>query len=645
VSSSDAGAKVTISVNGAAHFSDNTGQQNLGQQLNVTLDNNAQAGIYVVSNDPAKIDISVELPYTLHSGTVFNHDHGKGQRLVLANSEKMVASASASATWTPIVPPAPEFGDFSVAKLVNANGRQLDPSLLYQFTVDGPNAFHDSFTFGPQGGTKDYTNKPTGVYTVTELADPQGRWTVDHQTLLVTVKANAKVEVSFTNTFSPVTPPVIPPTTQFGAVEALKGVDWAGTQPVAGIKFDLRLQAANGFDQVMQVRNLEKAIWTKVPVGPGTITELNTGKVWSVQISNGGNVVVKAGETTHVDVLNTHVPPKTVCPTEKFQVTAGFVSTCNEAGPVIKAVLWSNHTINPRTQDGQNYPDGKLDPFWDAGNVVMAVPMITGHSHDSIVKTLQEKARLINQPQEFYYKAKYVIEDDGQGHRQGYVETELTWSQLRDWFGGADRIIGADFGMNTFGGSECLWWIPVMGEAHLYPCPTGPQPEQPKKEQPVMNRCPDRVEAAPVKGAEGQSAVDAQAPNAEITLPDHPELLDHGHAYIKWIGEACEIPTNDIGQIRRDDMIQLSGHVFGIFSGWDKLVVGDKIVWHNLETGETLNFVVTASHAVAHGSEEYVYPEKLGDQLASFTCYKPKYNKTTHKWEVQTSWYVGAKLV
>lgn len=232
------------------------------------------------------------------------------------------------------------------------------------------------------------------------------------------------------------------------------------------------------------------------------------------------------------------------------------------------------------------------------------------------------------------------------------------WPRVRDnekaWYD-KSKVVAEAYGWQyqIFGenGGEPIMWsyepiaYPSQDQLAAKGCISTPEVPEVNKPAPVINRCPDRLEAAPEHGAVGQKAVDAQAPNAEISFPQHPELLDHGRAWTKWLGEGCEIPTFDVGQMRRDDIVELACHVMGICKDLDKLRVGDQIVYHNLETGETKTYVVTDSRPVKRGGEEYVYPERLGVDLAAFTCFHPKWNEKTHKWEVVTSWFVGAKLV
>lgn len=188
---------------------------------------------------------------------------------------------------------------------------------------------------------------------------------------------------------------------------------------------------------------------------------------------------------------------------------------------------------------------------------------------------------------------------------------------------------------------EQLTWSWIV-KVPNYKCSWTPETPPPPQNQPVINRCPDRIESAPVKGAEGQKAVDAQAPNSEVTL-ERKDVLDHGHAYGKWMGKSCEIPSWDLGQHRRDDIIVYSCHKFGVCGNLRNIKPGDRGVYVNLETGERHTIEATASRPTKRGSDEYVNPEQLHADVTMFTCHDPK--MVNGKWAVATSWVVTWKFV
>lgn len=92
---------------------------------------------------------------------------------------------------------------------------------------------------------------------------------------------------------------------EFGAVEATKLVDWAGIDPIPGIKFTFVLEG-NNYRETREVEPNQKVRWDNVPVGNYTLREEVSGQEWSVAITNDGNVVVEAGKTAEVTVTNTH---------------------------------------------------------------------------------------------------------------------------------------------------------------------------------------------------------------------------------------------------------------------------------------------------------------------------------------------------
>jgi hypothetical protein len=107
-SSGDAGHPFTISVSGAAVFSDANGA-NLGQQQQtINLDGQSGATIWVLSTGAGETTVSVALPYRLEAGTVYSQidDTNPTQRLVLAENLDLVAKASAQLSVAVGAPPA-----------------------------------------------------------------------------------------------------------------------------------------------------------------------------------------------------------------------------------------------------------------------------------------------------------------------------------------------------------------------------------------------------------------------------------------------------------------------------------------------------------------------------------------------------------
>jgi hypothetical protein len=100
-SAQDAGQSVTVSVNGPAVMSDANGTNSGQQQQNVTLDGQSAATFWVLSTGAGQTTVNASLPYRLEVGTVFSQLDQKSpsQRLVMAESQDLVANASAQATW------------------------------------------------------------------------------------------------------------------------------------------------------------------------------------------------------------------------------------------------------------------------------------------------------------------------------------------------------------------------------------------------------------------------------------------------------------------------------------------------------------------------------------------------------------------
>jgi len=105
-SPADAGQPATVAVTGPAVLTDATGKQQLGQQQDVTLDTQSAAQFWVTSTGAGQTNVNVALPYRLEAGTVFSHIEGNQptQRLVMAESQNLVANASAQAAWSAQAP-------------------------------------------------------------------------------------------------------------------------------------------------------------------------------------------------------------------------------------------------------------------------------------------------------------------------------------------------------------------------------------------------------------------------------------------------------------------------------------------------------------------------------------------------------------
>ena len=101
-SPADAGQPATVAVTGPAVLTDATGKQQLGQQQDVTLDTQSAAQFWVTSTGAGQTNVNVALPYRLEAGTVFSHIEGNQptQRLVMAESQNLVAHATAQGIWS-----------------------------------------------------------------------------------------------------------------------------------------------------------------------------------------------------------------------------------------------------------------------------------------------------------------------------------------------------------------------------------------------------------------------------------------------------------------------------------------------------------------------------------------------------------------
>ena len=104
----DAGQAVTVSVAGPAVLTDATGAGR-GQQQQVTLDAQGLAHFWVTGTGAGATTVRVDLPYHLGAGTVFSHlDSGAPtQRLVLAESRSLTASATSELSWSASAPTPP----------------------------------------------------------------------------------------------------------------------------------------------------------------------------------------------------------------------------------------------------------------------------------------------------------------------------------------------------------------------------------------------------------------------------------------------------------------------------------------------------------------------------------------------------------
>jgi hypothetical protein len=97
----DAGHAVTVSVTGPAMLTDASGAGS-SQQQELKLDAQGLANFWVTGAGPGETTVRVDLPYQLGAGTVFSHlDNGAPtQRLVLAESRNLMASASGQLSWS-----------------------------------------------------------------------------------------------------------------------------------------------------------------------------------------------------------------------------------------------------------------------------------------------------------------------------------------------------------------------------------------------------------------------------------------------------------------------------------------------------------------------------------------------------------------
>jgi hypothetical protein len=113
-SAKDAGHTLTVIVNGPAMLSDAQGTNSGQQQQQVTLDGQSAATFWVLSTGVGQAIISIALPFRLEAGTVFSQidDNSPSQRLVIAETQNLVANASAkllgsAAAPAPVASPLP----------------------------------------------------------------------------------------------------------------------------------------------------------------------------------------------------------------------------------------------------------------------------------------------------------------------------------------------------------------------------------------------------------------------------------------------------------------------------------------------------------------------------------------------------------
>jgi hypothetical protein len=102
----DAGQVATLTVASPATLAA-APQQPVGQKLDVTLDAQGIGRFWVLNASAGQTSIQVSLPYRLDAGTVFSplDDAVRTQRLVMAQGQRLTATAEARASWSGQAPP------------------------------------------------------------------------------------------------------------------------------------------------------------------------------------------------------------------------------------------------------------------------------------------------------------------------------------------------------------------------------------------------------------------------------------------------------------------------------------------------------------------------------------------------------------
>ncbi len=105
-SPAEAGAKLTLAVDGPAVFSDAGGANSGQQQSQIALDAQGNAQFWVLGTGAGQSAITIALPYNLGAGTVFSErdPNNPSQHLVLAQGQPLTVSVAGRAAWAAQAP-------------------------------------------------------------------------------------------------------------------------------------------------------------------------------------------------------------------------------------------------------------------------------------------------------------------------------------------------------------------------------------------------------------------------------------------------------------------------------------------------------------------------------------------------------------
>lgn len=170
--------------------------------------------------------------------------------------------------------------------------------------------------------------------------------------------------------------------------------------------------------------------------------------------------------TVEPTVIPTEAPQ--TCPAEKFVVSAGALSTCDESQPAIQIKLNAFYVKDDNSKDnsGRRFDkDGALDLFWDHGDLykIIPVPDTTNWDQASATKKIEEYSTANGLATDELVKATF-------DPKTGIISTKMTWKQYREIFGGGEFAY-IMVQVSDRGNVTCPEWHRLDIQAHWFPCP------------------------------------------------------------------------------------------------------------------------------------------------------------------------------